>query len=427
MATPLGIVLLGMGTVGSAVARELKTHADLLAERSGGPLLLRCVADRDPLRLRPLLLSGVALADDGAVALARRDVDIAVELIGGLEPAGTLLHQAVQSGLGTVTANKAVIARAGPELAAEVRPGSGGLAFEAAVGAAIPVLAMLRDSLRGDSIRSITAVINGTTNYVLGRLHGGESLDVAVAEAQRQGYAEADPSADLDGLDAAAKLCILAWFGLGVSVTPDQVDRRGIRDLGPVDAAAAAQLGFALRLVARAELVPGGLDLSVQPALVPLAGHPLGRVEGADNVVVVESDLAGELVLRGRGAGADAAASAVLSDIVAVARARREGRTVPLPPAVPAHVLDPREAETASALRLRVRGGTEVTGIVTQMFEEHGIPVERTTPGPGDGDLLVLLGPAARDTLAPAMEALRALPVVEAVEQTLDRLVTRGE
>src|ERR1017187_5864327 len=208
MATPLGIALLGMGTVGSAVARELKTHADLLAERTGGPLLLRCVADRDPLRLRPLLLSGVALADDGAVARARRDVDIAVELIGGLEPAGTLLHQAVQSGLGTVTANKAVIARAGPELAAEVRPGSGGLAFEAAVGAAIPVLAMLRDSLRGDSIRSITAVINGTTNYVLGRLHGGESLDVAVAEAQRQGYAEADPSADLDGLDAAAKLCI---------------------------------------------------------------------------------------------------------------------------------------------------------------------------------------------------------------------------
>jgi homoserine dehydrogenase len=422
MAIPLGIALLGAGTVGSAVARELTAHADLLSQRSGGPLVLRCVADRDPERLRAHLLSGVTLVDDANLALSRRDVDIVVEVMGGLEPAGSVLRAAVQSGLGTVTANKAVIARAGPELAALVRPASGGLAFEAAVGAAIPVLAMLRDSLRGDTVQRITAVINGTTNYVLERLRGGESLDDAVAEAQRQGYAEADPSADLNGDDAAAKLCILAWFGLGVAVTPDQVDRRGIRGLGPADAAAAAQLGLSLRLVARAEPAPGGLGLSVQPTLVPASGHPLGSVEEADNVVVVDADLAGRLILRGRGAGADAAASAVVSDIVAVARARREGRSLPLPPAAPARILDPREAETASALRLRVRGRGDVPAIVTRMFEEHGIPVERVSPGGGRGELLVLLGTAARDTLAGAMEALRALPAVEAVEQTLDRL-----
>ncbi len=424
MATPLGIALLGAGTVGSAVARELTVHADMLAERSGGPLLLRCVADRDPGRLRPFLLTGVALVDDGALAISRRGVDIAVELIGGLEPAGTLIHQAVESGLGTVTANKAVIARAGQELAALVRPGSGGLAFEAAVGAAMPVLAVLRNSLRADTVQSITAVINGTTNYILERLRGGESLDDAVAEAQRRGYAESDPSADLDGHDAAAKLCILAWFGLGVAVHPDEVDRRGIRDLGPADAAAAAKLGLALRLVARAELTPGGLGLSVRPAMVPASDHPLGVVAGADNVVIVETDLAGELVLRGRGAGADAAASAVLSDIVAVARARREGRNVPLPSAIPARILDPREAETASALRLRVRAGADVPGIVTRMFEDRGIPVERVIAG--DAELLVLTGPAARDTFDGALEALRALTAVKAVAQTLDRLVARG-
>ena len=291
MATELGIALLGAGTVGATVARELEVHADRLAARSGGPLVLRRVAEREPCRARELAARGVTIDADAAAAVAAADVDIVVELLGGLEPAGTLLDTALQRGLGVVTANKAVIATAGHRLVAAVRPASGGLAFEAAVGAAIPVLAVLRDSLRGDEVRRITAVINGTTNHILGRLEAGDDFDRAVADAQERGYAEANPTSDLDGLDAAQKLCILAWFAMGAEVRPEQVERRGIRDIDRSDVAAAARLGSVIRLVARAERSEGGLALSVQPTLVPRSGHPLSDLEGADNAVVVESDL----------------------------------------------------------------------------------------------------------------------------------------
>lgn len=338
MSSPLGIALLGAGTVGAAVARVLAGHPERLAARSGGPLTLLCVAERDAERRRRLDLPGVTLLDDAAAALEVPGVEVVVEVMGGLEPAGAVLDAALRRGLGAVTANKALLASRGHDLAARVQPASGGLAFEAAVGAAIPVLAALRDSLGGDEVGSITAVINGTTNYVLGRLEAGASLDEAVAEAQRNGFAEADASADLDGHDATQKLCILAWFGLHARVEPGQVDRTGIRTVTPGHAAAAARAGAPIRLVASARRAPGGLSLGVQPLAVPRE-HPLGSLAGADNAVVVESDLAGTLVLRGRGAGAEAAASAVLGDVVQVARARREGRRLPLPPAGAASVV----------------------------------------------------------------------------------------
>lgn len=349
MSSPLGIALLGAGTVGAAVARVLVGHPDRLAARSGGPLALLCVAERDEERRRRLDLPGVTLLDDAAAALEVPGVEIAVEVMGGLEPAGSVLDAALRRGLGAVTANKALIASRGHDLAGQVQAASGGLAFEAAVGAAIPVLAALRDSLGGDAVEAITAVINGTTTYVLGRLEAGASLDEAVREAQRNGFAEADPSADLDGHDAAQKLCILAWFGLHAQVAPEQVARTGIRAVTPQAAASAARAGAAVRLVAAARRVPGGLSLRVQPLGVPRE-HPLGGLEGADNAVVVESDLAGTLVLRGRGAGAEAAASAVLGDIAQVALARRQGRRIPLPQAAALPVLTGPPPEGLSPL-----------------------------------------------------------------------------
>src|ERR1039458_1544680 len=244
MATELGIAPLGPPTPGAPVRPR--------------------VAEREPCRARELAARGVTIDADAAAAVAAADVDIVVELLGGLEPAGTLLDTALQRGLGVVTANKAVIATAGHRLVAAVRPASGGLAFEAAVGAAIPVLAVLRDSLRGDEVRRITAVINGTTNHILGRLEAGDDFDRAVADAQERGYAEANPTNDLDGHDAAQKLCILAWFAMGAEVRPEQVQRRGIRDIDPADVVAAARLGSVIRLVARAERSGAGLALSVQ-------------------------------------------------------------------------------------------------------------------------------------------------------------------
>jgi homoserine dehydrogenase len=321
-----------------------------------------------------------------------------------------------------VTANKAVIATAGHRLVETVRPASGGLAFEAAVGAAIPVLAVLRDSLRGDEVRRITAVINGTTNHILGRLEAGDDFDRAVADAQERGYAEANPTNDLDGHDAAQKLCILAWFAMGAEVRPEQVQRRGIRDIDPADVVAAARLGSVIRLVARAERSGAGLALSVQPTLVPRSGHPLGDLEGADNAVVVESDLAGRLVLRGRGAGAEAAASAVLSDIVAVARARRAGGEVPQPPTAPALVLDGGAAETAAWLRVRVDGSPDASDLVAEALTRGGVVVEQISPGGTGGELVVLTSPATRAALDRSLTALEGLGPPVKVVQRLDRL-----
>jgi homoserine dehydrogenase len=422
MGTELGIALLGAGTVGAAVARELEEHADRLAARSGGPLVLRHIAERDPDRVRALHAGGAAIDADAGTAVAAPDVDIVVELLGGLEPAGSLLEAALRRGLGAVTANKAVIATGGHRLAAAVRPGSGGLAFEAAVGAAIPVLATLRDSLRGDEVRRITAVINGTTNHVLGRLEAGDGFDRAVADAQDRGYAEADPSSDLDGHDAAQKLCILAWFAMGAEVTPEQVRRRGIRGIDPDDVRAAHRLGSVIRLVARAERSAAGLALAVQPALVPRSGHPLGDLQGADNAVVVESDLAGRLILRGRGAGADAAASAVLSDLVAVARARRQGREVTLPGAAPVPVLDAQAVGVGSWLRLRAGGDTGAPAAVVRALEQGGVAVERLVPECADGDLVVLTGATPPAVLARALERLGGPAAPASMLQALDRL-----
>ncbi len=421
MSSALGIALLGAGTVGAAVARELVEHADRLAARSGGPLTLRCIAERDPERVAGLPMSGVSLVPDAAQALEIPGVEIVVEVLGGMEPAGALIATALQRGLGVVTANKALLASRGRALAAMVQPGSGGLAFEAAVGAAIPILGLLRDSLGGDAIHCVRAVINGTTNFVLGRLEAGESLAEAISAAQRNGFAEADASADIDGHDAAQKLCILAWFALGAEVTPEQVERRGIRGIEPADTGAAAALGYAIRLVARAERVEEGLILSVQPTLLPRT-HVLARCRGPENAVVLWTDVGGPIALGGLGAGAGAAASAVLGDIVQVARARREGRRLPLPPARPTRVLDSEEAETTAWVRLRASGDREAPAIVAQMLEDRGVAVEGVGATPGSPDLLVSTGPAPRAVLQRALETLDTVPVVESVEQVLDRL-----
>lgn len=317
---PVRVALLGCGTVGAAVARLLHHRADRYAERLGRPVDLVGVAVRDLSRPRegvdPSLLTGDAQGlVDGA--------DVVVELMGGIEPARSLIGAALRRGAQVVTANKQLVARRGPALQALAAEHGVGLDYEAAVMAAVPVLAVLRESLAGDEITSVRGVVNGSTNYVLDLVaREGVAFAEAVRQAGELGYLEADPTEDLEGLDAAAKAVILARTAFGVEVAMDEVDRTGITGLTDADFAAAAQEGTVIKLVARAHRTGTGVEVSVRPEALP-ADDPLAAVRGGTNVVVVDAVSAGELRLQGAGAGGDETASAVLGDILrAAARVR---------------------------------------------------------------------------------------------------------
>lgn len=317
MSDPVRLALLGAGTVGAAVARRLQDRSEQYAARLGRPLELVGVAVRDTARPR----EGVdpSLLTDDARGLVDR-ADVVVEVMGGIEPAHDLLERAMRRGAHVVTANKQLIARHGEQLHDLARECGTGLDYEAAVMAAVPVLSVVRDSLAGDEVTSIRGVVNGSTNYVLDLVaREGVPFDTAVRQAGELGYLEADPSEDLDGLDAAAKIVILARTAWDATVGLDDVELTGIRGLTDEDFARAADDRAVIKLVAAARRGPGGaVQVSVRPEALP-ADDPLARVRGGTNVVVITSVSAGELRLEGAGAGGDETASAVLGDILRAA------------------------------------------------------------------------------------------------------------
>ena len=330
----VGVGLLGLGTVGVAVARRLIEQWELLGERAGATPVLRVVAVRDVARSRDIDLKNVRLVGDAVAVVNDPAVAIVVEVMGGLDPATALIEAALRAGKTVVTANKAVIATSGPRLTALASQHHARLYIEASVGAGLPIIALLRTSMLGDRIDALDCVINGTTNVILTQMRqAGVSFASALADAQRRGFAEADPSLDVDGWDAVQKLVILVWLAFGVSVTPDAVDRVGIRDVSGTDVAALAQLGYRVRLLAHAERGPGDtFHLRVRPTAVG-PGHLLHDVDDADNAVIISSDLAGTVMLRGLGAGGDSTASAVVSDVVTAVRDKGSGRRRTSPPA----------------------------------------------------------------------------------------------
>lgn len=320
VSSPVRVALLGCGTVGAAVARLLHDRADRYAEQLGRPLDLVGVAVRDLSRPRegvdPALLSS-----DAAALVA--EADVVVELMGGIEPARSLIETALRRGAQVVTANKQLIAQHGPALRAVADEHGAGVEHEAAVMAAVPVLAVLRESLAGDEVTSLRGVVNGSTNYVLDLVaREGVAFAEAVRQAGELGYLEADPTEDLEGLDAAAKAVILARTAFGVEVALDEVDRVGIAGLTDADFSAAAQEGSVIKLVASARRTEGGAEVSVRPEALP-AQDPLAAVRGGTNVLVIEAVFAGELRLQGAGAGGEETASAVLGDILRAARRAR--------------------------------------------------------------------------------------------------------
>src|SRR4029079_509123 len=306
--------ILGCGNVGSALVGLLDTNSDLITRRSGVRIEVVRVAVQNLTKERDVEFAPGVLTNDAGSVVAAPDVDVIVEVIGGVEPARSLILTALKAGKPVVTANKELLANVGQELF-EVAAGSGvDLLFEASVAGGIPLIRPLRESLAGERISRVTGIVNGTTNYVLTRMTEERcSFAAAVAEAQELGYAERDPTADIDGFDAAAKAAIIASIAFGVRVVAGDVSREGITHITADDIAAASELGYVVKLLAVAEEYDGAVSVHVHPAMVP-AGHPLASVRGSFNAVFIEGEAVGELMLLGRGAGGGPPSSALLSD-----------------------------------------------------------------------------------------------------------------
>ena len=416
----VGIGLLGLGTVGTAVAKRLIDEWELLGERAGATPALRCVAVRDTSRSRGFDLKNVRVVGDPEAVVADPAVAIVVEAMGGTDPATGLIEAALRAGKTVVTANKAVIAASGPRLSTLAAEHDARLYFEASVGAGLPIITLLRGSLLGDRIAALDCVINGTTNVILTQMRSaGVTYESALHDARRRGFAEADPSLDVDGWDAVHKLVILAWLAFGVHVAPDDVDLRGIRDVAGADVGALAQLGYRVRLLAHAERAGDAVHLRVRPTAVA-PGHLLHDVDDADNAVIISSDLAGTTTLRGLGAGGSSTASAVVSDVVNAVRERgtalveRPALTVPT-------MLGDEDVEVAGYVRLRLSAELEARALVLQALEDRGVAVDAAVDLTGS-ELIVLTGVAPRAVHDRALETLDTLTSVDQILGALDRV-----
>jgi homoserine dehydrogenase len=419
---PVRIALLGCGGVGSEVYRLLGQQGADLAARIGAPLEVAGVAVRRPSRVRAVPVDPALLTGDAMALATRPDVDIVVEVIGGIEPARSLLLAAMKNGKSVVSANKALLAEDGGTLHQAARDARADLYYEAAVGGAIPLLRPLRESLAGDAVRRVLGIVNGTTNYILDRMDtSGAGFADALEEAQALGYAEPDPTADIEGFDAAAKGAILASLAFHSEVTAAGVFREGITGVTQADIASARALGHVVKLLAICEHNEAGVSVRVHPAMIPRA-HPLAGVREAYNAVFVEAESAGRLMFYGAGAGGQPTASAVLGDIVAVARNQLAGTRGPdattyadLP------VLPMGQALTRYHVALDVADRPGVLAQVAQSFARHEVSIEAVRQeGRGDDAQLVIVTHTAPDAaLASCVDDLRAMAVVRAVASVM--------
>jgi homoserine dehydrogenase len=321
---PLRIGMIGLGTVGSGVARLLIDYAERMTSRARRELILSRVAVRDLTKPRAVELDGVPLTDDPRAVVTADDVDVVLELIGGLEPARELVLAALASGKDVVTANKALIYEHGEEVFAAAKEHQRCVAFEAAVAGGVPIIAAVSEALAANQITSIEAIINGTSNFILTEMfHHDQAYDDAVARAQELGYAEADPFMDVSGTDAAQKLVILTWLAFGTRVSHENFPLQGIDTIELADLKYADELGYAVKLLATTRIVDGQLEMHTQPTLIR-HHRPLAEVDGAYNMVAVSGDVVGQTWFSGMGAGQTATASAVVSDLIDVALGRAQ-------------------------------------------------------------------------------------------------------
>jgi homoserine dehydrogenase len=438
----IGVGLLGLGTVGAGVAAILarpEGRHPLVSE-----LALRRVAVRDPARPRSVELDPALLCADPMAVVDDPAVEIVVEVMGGLEPARSLILRAIAAGKPVVTANKAVIARHGEEIAAAAAQGGVYVLIEAAVGGGIPIIEPLKQSLGGNRIQRVSGIINGTTNYILSRMADeGAAYGAVLADAQRLGYAEADPAADVEGHDAADKIAILASLAFGGPVERSAIATEGINRLEARDVTYAAQLGYVVKLLAVAERMDGlvgadgapsdalPLDVRVHPTLLP-RHHPLAGVHGVNNAILVEGEPVGQVMFFGPGAGAGPTASAVVADILNIAGIRQVGGAgAGLDPLLAAGswrrcaLVDGGYSRHRNYVRLRSRDEAGVIGKIGTAFGTAGVSIQSIVQyeaNSGSAEIVVITHEVVEADFRRALEAITALGEVEAVEACLRTL-----
>nr|WP_210768547.1 homoserine dehydrogenase [Arthrobacter sp. E3] len=439
----LKVALLGAGNVGSQVARILLEDADALAARTGARLQLVGIAVRNVDAPREVNAPRELYTTDASALV--RSADIVIELMGGMEPARTLILEAIEHGATVVTGNKALLAVDGPTLYEKADAAGVQLSYEAAVAGAIPILRPITDSLAGDKITRVMGIVNGTTNYILDAMDStGAQFADALADATRLGYAEADPTADIEGHDAAAKGAILASLAFHTRFALSDVHCQGITGVTAEDIAAAKDAGYVIKLLAIAETLPNpaagktddgapalGVSVRVHPTLLPRE-HPLAAVRGAYNAVFVEAESAGELMFYGRGAGGTPTASAVMGDVVSAARRLvlgGPGRTDSSIEVLP--VLPIEAVATRYYIGMDAADQPGVLSKISTLFAEHGVSIEtmRQTvhrereetenAGPGSAELRIVTHRASEAALAATVEAIKGLDVINSVTSVL--------
>lgn len=423
---PIRIALIGAGTVGSKVASLMLEQAEDLEARSGAPLVLVGVGVKDASKARPGIPKELITAD--VPGLLAKDIDIVVEVMGGIEPSRTHILDAMSRGISVVTANKELLARDGATLAAAAEKNNVDLYYEASVAGAIPILRPLRESLVGDRVKKILGIVNGTTNYILTKMdETGASFKDALSEAQKLGYAETDPSADVEGKDAAAKAAIVAQLAFHTRVTIDDVYCEGITKVSASDVKAAKEMGFVIKLLAIAErLDDESIVVRVHPAMIPRS-HPLASVREAFNAVFVEAEAAGSLMFYGRGAGGAPTASAVLGDLVAVARNKMSGRRGPGESIYADLKVKPvSEAMTSYYISLQVADKPGVLAQISQKIADNNVSIQtvRQDGLENDAQLVIRTHKALEKDLAKTLEDLRNL---DAVREISDYMRVEGE
>ncbi|MCC8934223.1 homoserine dehydrogenase [Rhizobium sp. 'Codium 1'] len=410
MANALKIGVAGLGTVGASLVRILQTRANALTVACGRPISVAAVSARDASKDRGILMDDIAWYADPVEMAKHADIDVFVELVGGAEGAAEQsVRAALTRGLHVVTANKALLSRHGVEFARLAEEKGRLLNYEAAVAGGIPVIKTLRESLTGNNFSRIYGIMNGTCNYILTRMEReGLSFADCLKEAQRLGYAEADPSFDIEGNDTAHKLSILTTLAFGCEISADKIYLEGITNISIEDIHAAADLGYRIKLLGVAQKTESGIEQRVHPTMVPL-DSVIAQVDGVTNAVALESDILGELLMVGPGAGGDATASAVLGDITDIAKSRPGAQEVPVL-GRPAHLLEPyRQAEMQSHeggyfIRLTVQDRTGVFASIATRMAENAISLEsivqhsKETATPGRPQTIILVTHATMES-----------------------------